>query len=320
MSYTNEDPLFNTYSFNSESAYKANTEIPAFGIEIEDGIHKIIRNAKFLRVEINPENPLEKNICLEIPFSNGEKKELQISEEKYQNIINCVQNFNKQKLEVAVNSFQWDILHMDYAEKMEIDDCMFRMNDTVNFYHNFTVHCRNHEANSSEQAIRITEIMYERMAKREQEEFLKLKKHLIKKSKDKKAFEKRYISIFEKFSSLEKDISNDEIKNIASIQLKDITSKNLEKDTTCNSNNQKETNMNACITKWEYKIVNINKDGNIKTNYLGEILPKEKFAPDAVMTEDDWNLLGNAGWEATGNTFTSNGYTSSVLLKRPKYN
>lgn len=89
---------------------------------------------------------------------------------------------------------------------------------------------------------------------------------------------------------------------------------------TADTENEEVIQMDKNITRWEYKIVNLHEDGNIKTNYLGEILPKISYDAKAEMTEDDWNLLGNAGWEATGNTFTTNGYSNKVLLKRLKSN
>ena len=320
MENQDKELLFNTYNFNLETAYKINSKIPAFGIEKGDGTHKILRNAKFLRVDKNTNNPSESKVCLEIPLSNGDKKELLISEEAYQYIINCVQNFNNKKINIAVNSFEWDMLHIEYAEKMKIDDCIYKLNSTENFYHNFSIHCRNHEANNSEQAIKIAEIMYERMAKREQECFIKMKKAIIKKAKDKNAFEKYVIAIFEKFDAMGEDISNDDIQNIPSIEIRNITSINSENNSNNNLNHEEVIQMDKNITRWEYKIVNLHEDGNIKTNYLGEILPKTSYDAKAEMTEDDWNLLGNAGWEATGNTFTTNGYSNKVLLKRLKSN
>ncbi len=149
---------------------------------------------------------------------------------------------------------------------------------------------------------------------------IKMKKAIIKKAKDKNAFEKYVIAIFEKFDAMGEDISNDDIQNIPSIEIRNITSINSENNSNNNLNHEEVIQMDKNITRWEYKIVNLHEDGNIKTNYLGEILPKTSYDAKAEMTEDDWNLLGNAGWEATGNTFTTNGYSNKVLLKRLKSN
>ena len=74
--------------------------------------------------------------------------------------------------------------------------------------------------------------------------------------------------------------------------------------------------MENTIQKWEYKLVNVNEDGGMKANYLGQILPKTSTYGES-MSESDWNILGNLGWEVVA----SYGYDSRhVLLKRPKFN
>ena len=89
------------------------------------------------------------------------------------------------------------------------------------------------------------------------------------------------------------------------------------------SNTQNSKMISNNIKKWEYKFVNIRTDGGIKLNTYGQIVGNKKtlegnFAATS-MTENDWNLLGAEGWEATGNMLTGiNGEVQVIMMKRPK--
>ena len=103
--------------------------------------------------------------------------------------------------------------HMDYAEKMGTDDNSFRLNTVGNFIHNFRVHCMRDEAHNPEQALKVAGIMFDRMAKREKERFLKMRKQWDKRAKidGGPTFDEHLIKQFNEFHA-KKDINIEQIK------------------------------------------------------------------------------------------------------------
>lgn len=77
------------------------------------------------------------------------------------------------------------------------------------------------------------------------------------------------------------------------------------------------------IPQWEYKIVDIREDGGFKLNSYGQIIGNTKsmkgdYAKE-YMTENDWKLLGQAGWEVVASISNyAGGITTGFMLKRPR--
>lgn len=70
------------------------------------------------------------------------------------------------------------------------------------------------------------------------------------------------------------------------------------------------------VQKWEYIEISPQYSGNFRLDSSGYIC-RDHMKSD-MMKEEDWNKLGNAGWEVTGSVFHNNGFTTRVLMKRKK--
>ena len=191
MSTENEESLYRPYNFNSRTAFRTGTVVPPFGVYRNDefGSHKIIRDAVFLRLEKDEFNPINAYVYLKIPFSNGGVKEFRMSESDYLEIIENVREFEDRKAKCSTDSFEWKKCHMDYAEKMKIDDDLFRLNTALNFFHNFSVQCRHNCLSRADQVMQVAELMINDMSKYEKKAMIDMQKAFTKKEKNKKAFE-----------------------------------------------------------------------------------------------------------------------------------
>lgn len=206
--------LTNQDGFGRETAYKKNQKVPTFGILQDDGSHQIIKNAVFSKLLVDDENPANNKIELLILKENGKQEPVQISEKTYNDIINNVQEFEQRKQGQNQDSFEWMKAHLDYAQKMGTDDNSFRLSTAENFIHNFRVHCMRDEAHNPDEALKVAGIMYDRMAKRDKERFLKMRKAWnIKAKKDGgPTFDEHLIKQFNEFHP-KKDVNIDEIKD-----------------------------------------------------------------------------------------------------------
>ena len=204
---TNQD------GFGRETAYKKNQKVPTFGILQDDGSHQLIKNAVFSKLLVDEENPANNKIELLVLKENGKQEAIQIEEKLYNDIINNVQEFEQRKQGQSKDSWDWMMAHMDYAEKMGTDDNSFRLNTVGNFIHNFRVHCMRDEAHNPEQALKVAGIMFDRMAKREKERFLKMRKQWDKRAKidGGPTFDEHLIKQFNE-SHPKKDINIEQIK------------------------------------------------------------------------------------------------------------
>ena len=204
---TNQD------GFGRETAYKKNQKVPTFGILQDDGSHQLIKNAVFSKLLVDEENPENNKIELLVLKENGKQEAIQIEEKLYNDIINNVQEFEQRKQGQSKDSWDWMMAHMDYAEKMGTDDNSFRLNTVGNFIHNFRVHCMRDEAHNPEQALKVAGIMFDRMAKREKERFLKMRKQWDKRAKidGGPTFDEHLIKQFNE-SHPKKDINIEQIK------------------------------------------------------------------------------------------------------------
>lgn len=205
--------LTNQDGFGRETAYKKNQKVPTFGILQDDGSHQLIKNAVFSKLLVDEENPANNKIELLVLKENGKQEAIQIEEKLYNDIINNVQEFEQRKQGQSKDSWDWMMAHMDYAEKMGIDDNSFRLNTVGNFIHNFRVHCMRDEAHNPEQALKVAGIMFDRMAKREKERFLKMRKQWDKRAKidGGPTFDEHLIKQFNEFHP-KKDINIEQIK------------------------------------------------------------------------------------------------------------
>ena len=205
--------LTNQDGFGRETAYKKNQKVPTFGILQDDGSHHLIKNAVFSKLLVDEENPANNKIELLVLKENGKQEAIQIEEKLYNDIINNVQEFEQRKQGQSKDSWDWMMAHMNYAEKMGTDDNSFRLNTVGNFIHNFRVHCMLDEAHNPEQALKVAGIMFDRMAKREKERFLKMRKQWDKKAKidGGPTFDEHLIKQFNEFHP-KKDINIEQIK------------------------------------------------------------------------------------------------------------
>lgn len=205
--------LTNQDGFGRETAYKKNQKVPTFGILQDDGSHQLIKNAVFSKLLVDEENPANNKIELLVLKENGKQEAIQIEEKLYNDIINNVQEFEQRKQGQSKDSWDWMMAHMDYAEKMGTDDNSFRLNTVGNFIHNFRVHCMRDEAHNPEQALKVAGIMFDRMAKREKERFLKMRKQWDKRAKidGGPTFDEHLIKQFNEFHP-KKDINIEQIK------------------------------------------------------------------------------------------------------------
>ena len=201
--------LTNQDGFGRETAYKKNQKVPTFGILQDDGSHQLIKNAVFSKLLVDEENPANNKIELLVLKENGKQEAIQIEEKLYNDIINNVQEFEQRKQGQSKDSWDWMMAHMDYAEKMGTDDNSFRLNTVGNFIHNFRVHCMRDEAHNPEQALKVAGIMFDRMAKREKERFLKMRKRA--KFDGGPTFDEHLIKQFNEFHP-KKDINIEQIK------------------------------------------------------------------------------------------------------------
>lgn len=205
--------LTNQDGFGRETAYKKNQKVPTFGILQDDGSHQLIKNAVFSKLLVDEENPANNKIELLVLKENGKQEAIQIEEKLYNDIINNVQEFEQRKQGQSKDSWDWMMAHMNYAEKMGTDDNSFRLNTVGNFIHNFRVHCMRDEAHNPEQALKVAGIMFDRMAKREKERFLKMRKQWDKRAKidGGPTFDEHLIKQFNEFHP-KKDINIEQIK------------------------------------------------------------------------------------------------------------
>lgn len=206
--------LTNQDGFGRETAYKKNQKVPTFGILQDDGSHQIIKNAVFSKLLVDDENPANNKIELLVLKENGKQEPVQISEKTYNDIINNVQEFEQRKQGQSQDSFEWMKAHLDYAQKMGTDDNSFRLSTAENFIHNFRVHCMRDEAHNPDEALKVAGIMFDRMAKRDKERFLKMRKAWDKKAKidGGPTFDEHLIKQFNEFHP-KKDINIEEIKD-----------------------------------------------------------------------------------------------------------
>ena len=205
--------LTNQDGFGRETAYKKNQKVPTFGILQDDGSHQLIKNAVFSKLLVDEENPANNKIELLVLKENGKQEAIQIEEKLYNDIINNVQEFEQRKQGQSKDSWDWMMAHMDYAEKMGTDDNSFRLNTVGNFIHNFRVHCMRDEAHNPEQALKVAGIMFDRMAKREKERFLIMRKQWDKRAKidGGPTFDEHLIKQFNEFHP-KKEINIEQIK------------------------------------------------------------------------------------------------------------
>lgn len=205
--------ITNQDGFGRETAYKKNQKVPTFGILQDDGSHQLIKNAVFSKLLVDEENPANNKIELLVLKENGKQEAIHIEEKLYNDIINNVQEFEQRKQGQSKDSWDWMMAHMDYAEKMGTDDNSFRLNTVGNFIHNFRVHCMRDEAHNPEQALKVAGIMFDRMAKREKERFLKMRKQWDKRAKidGGPTFDEHLIKQFNEFHP-KKDINIEQIK------------------------------------------------------------------------------------------------------------
>lgn len=206
--------LTNQDGFGRETAYKKNQKVPTFGILQDDGSHQIIKNAVFSKLLIDDGNPANNKIELLVLKENGKQEPVQISEKTYNDIINNVQEFVQRKQGQSQDSFEWMKAHLDYAQKLGTDDNSFRLSTAENFIHNFRIHCMRDEAHNPDEALKVAGIMFDRMAKRDKERFLKMRKAWnIKAKKDGgPTFDEYLIKQFNEFHP-KKDVNIDEIKD-----------------------------------------------------------------------------------------------------------
>ena len=188
--------LVNKDGFGRDTAYKVNVPVPPFGIyDKTTGERRIIENARYSKYIEDKNNPGNGKIVLEIMDKNGHSENFELAEKAYNSIINTVQELEERKQGKDQNSFDWMKAHMNYAQKMQIDENMYRMNSPENFFHNFRIQCRHDNAHNPEQALRIAGLMYKDMAKRDKERFLKIRKAFDKKF-GKGAFDQKLIKEF----------------------------------------------------------------------------------------------------------------------------
>lgn len=167
--------LTNQKGFGRDTAYKVNTPLPPFGIDIGNNEVRIIKNACFQKLILSEDDISQNKVILNITKEDGTHEDFEMPEKDYNQIINNVQELEERKQGITQDSFAWMKAHMDYAQKMNIDKNSYRLNTPENFIHNFRIHCRKGQAHNSDEALKIAGIMYEKMQPRDKERFLKMR-------------------------------------------------------------------------------------------------------------------------------------------------
>lgn len=190
--------LYNKDGFGRDTAYKVNTLVPKFGHEDENGTLHIIKNARFAKLIVNEENIGQNTVILDITKEDGSHEEFKLPEKDYNDIINYEQELQSRIRETPDDSFAWMKAHMDYAQKMRIDENMYRLNTPENFIHNFRIHCRKDQAHNPNDALKIAGIMYDKMEPFDKERFLKMRRDWDKKM-GKGSFDRNLIKEFNEY-------------------------------------------------------------------------------------------------------------------------
>lgn len=182
-----------TKNFSSENAYTANTPVPKFGLKNKDGKIRIIDGAVFKKQILDEKDPAANKIVLELQKEDGTSEDVEISEFKYQNIINGVERLNKFKEEMGNKQTfgDWFKAHADYNQALLLDEFKLRENTAGNFIHNFKARCLL-DARNRDEAIKIAARMVKDMNHKERNRFNK-----DRKEKGTEEFDNLLINIFD---------------------------------------------------------------------------------------------------------------------------
>lgn len=182
-----------TKNFSSENAYTANTPVPKFGLKNKDGKIRIIDGAVFKKQILDEKDPAANKIVLELQKEDGTSEDVEISEFKYQNIINGVERLNKFKEEMGNKQTfgDWFKAHEDYNQALLLDEFKLRENTAGNFIHNFKARCLL-DARNRDEAIKIAARMVKDMNHKERNRFNK-----DRKEKGTEEFDNLLINIFD---------------------------------------------------------------------------------------------------------------------------
>ena len=289
--------LTNADGFGYDTAFNVNQKVPDFGIRLEDGNHKVIRNALFSRLVKDEANPYNNIVELVYTADSGKQETVRLREREYHEVISCVQKLEESKREFASsdnkwNEYEWQKASLEYLRRMGLDDNTYRLNSAEDFVHNLAIHCRKDQVHNTEEAFKMAAQMLEAMPKYERKYYMKLRKDWDKKNGAGNWDKTHIIDVFN--------------KNHASVQL----------NTDEKKNDQTETE--------QLKDTEIHID-NFNVNQNNKIIEDEKKSKEKKMEQEpvQWeykyfsadvnvmNKAGLAGWEATGI-----GNASGVLCKR----
>ena len=200
---------FEMSSFNRDTAFKEKTKVPRFGIA-DDKTRKIeiIEGAVFSRLIENKLDNSKNEVALSILNKDGTHREIIITEQRYNDMINAQRILEEKKASVSQDrKYEWELIFENYNKIMMTDENNFRMNTSENFIHNFRIHCKL-EANNQEEAIKCAADMVSRMTPVERKRF-----NLMRKQAGGEVFDRLLMKEFEDISKekhiKEKDLSFD---------------------------------------------------------------------------------------------------------------
>ena len=177
----------NADGFGYDTAFNVNQKVPDFGIRLEDGNHKVIRNALFSRLVKDEANPYNNIVELVYTADSGKQETVRLREREYHEVISCVQKLEESKREFASsdnkwNEYEWQKASLEYLRRMGLDDNTYRLNSAEDFVHNLAIHCRKDQVHNTEEAFKMAAQMLEAMPKYERKYYMKLRKDWDKKN------------------------------------------------------------------------------------------------------------------------------------------
>ncbi|MBO4858710.1 MAG: hypothetical protein J5527_09360 [Treponema sp.] len=213
--------LVNKDGFGRDTAYVVNQKVPRFGMKDtpKKGETTIIENAVFKKFIQDEKNFSNNKVILSVTDEKGNNKEIEISEQRYQGIINAVQDYENRKNTVEVDSWHWEKNIQDYKERMCIDSDSTKMNNSDNFFHNFEVLCR-HYAHNQQEALSIAGRLVNDMPPHDREKWNRARKDYDNKY-GKGAYDRVLLEKFENNSKMREKEPLDELPKNLDIVLND---------------------------------------------------------------------------------------------------
>ena len=174
-----------------KNSYQINSDVPKFGHKKEDGTIEVIKGGKFHKLIEDDLYPENNKVVIALTNEDGTRRELEISEQRYEQIIGAYDRLETNKKEMANDSYGWHKAHQDFRKTLDLDKYQYRMNTTDDFVHNFKVHCFR-EVTNLDEAFEIARQMVNNMPPNERIKFNQFRKTQFPEGKE-KAFDEMLI-------------------------------------------------------------------------------------------------------------------------------